>query len=98
MYLVAALTVAAKQREVGTGGAVLRSVVVQTFGVNPQAPYLAAGEKKTNKRQYNFKKCCLLLIHSVLSRISLRTKIILFFFSLRFAYFPHHHTAIKQSI
>lgn len=45
MYLVASLAVAAKQREVGTCGAVLWSVVVQTFGVNPQAPYLAAEEK-----------------------------------------------------
>lgn len=35
MYLVASLAVAAEQREVSSGGAVLGGVVVQTLGVNP---------------------------------------------------------------
>lgn len=44
MYLVASLAVAAKQRKVGTCGAVLRSIVVQTLGVYPWATHLEGEE------------------------------------------------------
>lgn len=46
MYLVTSLTVTAKQREVGAGRIVVRSVVVQTLRVYSCAVHLAGADQE----------------------------------------------------
>lgn len=47
-YLVAPLPMAAEERKLGCCDAVLRSVVIQAFGADPQVPHLFKRSINTN--------------------------------------------------